>query len=695
MKAKFNSAWIAVKAFVKKNAFSCACFLLAAAIFVTGSVSYAKYVTNSSVGGGASAGSFSVDATIDGVSALSFTNTEFWGTSSATGEQVAMNALHSVNFSVRNYEPDSNGNATKVSATRMKYNLVFSAPVNFAEKLALQVFDEYNAPMMPQIVVADLISAGENDTTFDTSNSTDYNGTNFADMKFTVTKNSDGYVATSGKNVIRLQKYQKEVEQSLMFRMWDTSALTSTSNPKFDHEGGQLQTPLTATYKTNVDYYRIVITLENFVLPAGTAKQAKHSVHLAPVGTVDDNYIGSTFVDGNGSHTPITSIYGGTETDGTTYKTWYLQSVWENVTDTFDSGKTETSSNNVSNVINYEVDKTYTSSTSTNTQENQTTGEQDAETTTTEDVSEITWKAYTVTGAPSETNYTTNAVGENNFVGITVREKNEWGTPFYLYKLPASRTGTAIVTKTEVTTKVLSQTVTDVKTDVEEEKTVISVSTVNGQDNVTMSVVRTTKVSNMGTQTVETTTTTTTFTRTFTETGYIYRAYYKDSSKGFSEYNILNEKLVPAKKEGSEYVQDTSSTDSYIAEDITQVEGYLQKKEDSEPVETDIVTTPTTTTTKSFVETTSTSENYTREIKRTYTYTEVQLTDVTWSKRDENGDIVKEKNEISVLQSYTKGDPLNFYTEESGVFVQKLYLSESYSKEYPFFVNVVFEQVLE
>lgn len=73
MKAKLISAWKTITAFVKRNAFSCACFLLALLVFVTGSVSYAKYVTGSSGGGGASAGTFSVSATIDSVSALSFT----------------------------------------------------------------------------------------------------------------------------------------------------------------------------------------------------------------------------------------------------------------------------------------------------------------------------------------------------------------------------------------------------------------------------------------------------------------------------------------------------------------------------------------------------------------------------------------------------------------------------------------------
>lgn len=690
MKAKFNSAWIAVKAFVKKNAFSCACFLLAAAIFVTGSVSYAKYVTNSSVGGGASAGSFSVDATIDGVSALSFTNTEFWGTS-ASGEPVPMNALRSVNFSVRNYTATESGEEI-VASTRLKYNLAFSAPTNFAEKLALQVFDQGGAAMMPQIVIADLISAADNKTTYDTAKSTKYNATDYANVIFSVSKTDTGYVATAKGITVRLEQYKKEVEQSLMFRLWDTSSVTNATTPSLSSEGGKLQAPLTVTYTENVDYYRIIITLDAFVLPAGTATEVKHSVRLAPVDSLVDNYVGSTFVENNGSHTPITSIYGGTD------ETWYLQSVWENVTDTFDSGKTETSSNNVSNVIGYEVGKTYTSSTSTNTQVNESTDNYGNYTVTTTQTTDSGWTAWTVTDEPTRDNFENDmkegTTKSDYFKSIVVKVlssgQTDYHTGFALYELPASHTKTETITTTEVVKKVGARNVTDRAITEEDQKTVETVVQSDGTETITMKIVRTTTTTELGSEYVEsTTTTTTTVTRNYTQTGTMYRAYYVISDSDTFTFFNNDAGFVTGVADSS--VGGGGYRKATTADNVGEIKEYETKGEpnstnDEEYTESTSTSAPQVTkvgATQTFSSSKEKTENITRQIVRTYVYTPIQLSNVVWQKEGADGTLEN--------VTYTAESPFNFYTDG----IQKYYLAQCYSKEYPFFVDVVFEQVLE
>ncbi len=719
MKAKLISAWKIFTTFVKKNAFSCACFLLAALVFVTGTVSYAKYVTSSGGGGGASVAGFTVDATIDGVSALSFTNTDFWG-HSATGDQVAMNALHSVNFSVRNYETDDQNKVTSVASTRMKYNLVFSAPVNFTEKLALQVFDEHGAAMLPQIVVSDLISAGDNGTSFNTANSVDYNATACNDLTFKVTKTDGTYVATSGKTTIRLEKYARTVEQSLMFRMWDTSKITTETNPKMDYEGGQLQTPLTATYSQEVDYYRIMIVTDAFVLPAGTATQVKHAIHLAPVGAIDDAYIGSSFVtlqkDTSGKITgfePISEIYGGTNNIFT------LMSVRENVTDNYYANdtytgsviKTENDSYNLTELPTQYTNGQTFSTTSSSSQSNVTETYPSGSSHTYEETSynyatnAVSWSDYAVSSnftVPTVANHKdSNTTG---FVGVARRDtqfdKNNYGTLFYVYKVPVTRTGTITnVTKT-VIKKYVNERTFDSKDIVTENTKVIGVDTNGNVQTITMQVERNVETTQSGVETViETQTTTSTITQTITQTGYIYRAYYVKSGENQLSYFTGDEEelyLLAVDSSGNIINSGESGYAQYHFEDLTQfpTEFFEERLDTAETGKTTDYSR-TEKENQSFKEVTTTTEYFTREIVRNYTYAEVTLTDVTWCQRDESGQLVTDDNGNSIAAQYNGDNHLNFFTKENGVDVQKLYLAQCYSKEYPFFVNVVFEQVLE
>lgn len=705
MKAKFILACKKVKAFAKRNAFSCACFLLAALVFVTGSISYAKYTTGMSSGNNsATAASFSASATIDGVSALSFTNTAFWGNSSG-GDRVPMNPLRSVNFSVNNFEQQ--GEQTIVASVRMKYVLSFSAPANFAQKLALQVFDESNAAMTPQIVVGDLISAADAGKSFDTSESEDYSSSYYQDVVFSTSKTTTSYQAstTDGSMVVRLEKFQKQTEQSLMFRLWDTSSLTSPFMPTIPSEGGQLQTPLSVTYAQEVEYYRITFSLAQFVLPAGVQTTVKHSVQLAPVDSLEDPHIGGTFVDvtteesGNVTgFTPIKAIYGGTDDIFT------LMRVNEAVTDVYyasedHSGtpiKTETSSNVLSGTPGqYYEGQGLTSSSNTTRENNVTAGEQPAQTTTTITVGDIKW-----TATPTVTQPTTPSSSSSNytFKGIYVRTSNNFGTPFYLYELPATATGEATITETRVTTQVLSQSITDTNTEITEHSTVQKVT--GAQENITLNVTKTTSITNIGSQTVKTITEERTYTRTYTATaGTVTLAYYVPSGK--TEFESFGDEFVPAVYDSATGKYVASTTDTTVV-DLTSTQfvpttsGYTDPEEEDKGTFTE--KSNETQTGQSFAQTTTTTEYIVRTLKRDYEFTEVVLIDVVWCQHDASGNPVYDEEGNLVTQSFNKSDTadntLHFYAEEEGTLVQQLYLAQCYSKEYPFFVNVVFEQIL-
>ena len=82
--------------FIKKNISSFICFLMAIIVALMATLSYARYVTDGKFNGASSIGSFSCSAAINGVSAVSFTNTAFWGgTAEDDRNDIAMNACFS------------------------------------------------------------------------------------------------------------------------------------------------------------------------------------------------------------------------------------------------------------------------------------------------------------------------------------------------------------------------------------------------------------------------------------------------------------------------------------------------------------------------------------------------------------------------------------------------------------------------
>lgn len=248
---------------------------MAAVVFVAGGRSYSRYVSTEHSSGKTNIGNFTCVASIDGVSALSFTNTAFWG-GSVEDDRIAMNALRALEFTVSNHE--THEGVQIVNNVKTGYTLVFSAPQNFSEKLAIQLFNENTKAIMPQIVIGDILST-KNGETYDTQFSEDYHADAYDDMKFVVKKSgSDGMetiTATCEDSgiTLTLEPYTREVTQILLFRLWDCSALTTKDSPTISIENGTLCPPLEITYTSSVLYYRIKISCPLFTMGRGLKKR--------------------------------------------------------------------------------------------------------------------------------------------------------------------------------------------------------------------------------------------------------------------------------------------------------------------------------------------------------------------------------------------------------------------------------------
>lgn len=338
-------------AFIQNNFISCVCLFLAATIF-TGSLTLAKYISTETSNVGSSAGSFHCSGSVDDVSSLSFANLDFWG---GTEKDTPMNAIHSLNFLVNNYEERTVGESvTKhVSVAKMGYTLMFSAPAIFLEKLAMQLFESPDTVMTPQIVLADLLATahgGTYNTHYDTANGTKYNGTAYTDFEFAVNsseltlveevKDAEGnliqegvkanaYTATAalpdgaGNMVLKVEPFMQNMVQTLKFRLWDVSKLTSETTPTIDHEGGDLVAPLYADVQADVLCYKISISMPQFTLAAGVEEQDRYSLRFVTTSAINDHELGGFLTNDKG--TTLEDIYSG--------KTAYFKTITETVTD--------------------------------------------------------------------------------------------------------------------------------------------------------------------------------------------------------------------------------------------------------------------------------------------------------------------------------------------------------------------------
>lgn len=724
---------------------------MATIICISGTLSYSKYITNDNTSGGASAGSFTASASINGISALSFTNTAFWG-GSAESDKIAMNALRQLKFSVNNYQTDSAGNK-KVAEVRMRYNLVFSAPVVFASKLAFQVFNEHDVALLPQIVLADLLATTSGGT-YDTSTSVDYNSQSVGDLTFTINKTTDeGETITAESSTtgvkITITTFEKDINQTLLFRLWDVSSLTNSSTTTVSNESGKILPPVTVNYTQKVKFYKISVTMPSFVLPAAVATTINHSIQLAPTSAIDDNQLGGslvnvTQVDGNDVYTSVNpdsakidkSLYG---PSGTTENVnqFAIETLFETVNDSYyenstfsgESTKTESTTTKVTgNIQNYTVGSTTSSQYSYQTSKDmelteeakkQTSGTSTTTTTYVWDNYELTAKAKeydTYLLAPDDSNATpktysnyrntTNTYTDNGTIAgkyVDVGTANTDGTAFYIHKLAATQTGTEIIStitsrqlisKTQVTNTVVKETV--------------NCTSIDGNQ-ITLSVTKTTDVKvseNEVYRTISEETRT-----TVTRTGYVYRMYFLDSN--FQKVMCISrgglfDSFYKADVQTGDVNKITTSTINtavtyqnqimfYETTDGTQTTcKYFGDDGNNQYSSVETSTSQTMSNTTEILEqtegeTTTQNEYINRVITRTYNHSPINVSEISQTTSTIEGSTTTETKNV-----YTKDNPLNMYQKDSENKLKQIYyLSSSYSKNYPFYVDVIFEQVLE
>lgn len=650
--------------FLKKNIFSIICLLLSFFILVMGTVSYSKYVNSDSSSSNSSVGSFAVSASVDSISGLSFTNTDFWSSSSVdNNDKIAMNVLRNLNFSVNNFKTDESGN-TQVSDVRLKYNLSFSAPKVFAEKLAFQVFDDNKSPIIPQIVIADLLNAS--DGTYDTSSSTNYEETNTNDLKFSVKKEANSYIATSSTVTIKIEKYNDEVDQTLLFRMWDTSTLTNEENRELEVEGGKILPPLEINFNQSVEFYRITIVTNNFILPAGKAQTDNYAIKLVTTSPILDEHLGSTIVKASKNskgdtigYSKVNEIYGGSNNN------YYLQSIYENYEEKkYDnpdfvgsSYELEKGENIITGSVNLYKDGTTSKNVSSQIVETITKEETVTSNKITSD--NISWNTITVVNDQiTLENYKEKAIAK-------AIKKNE-NTVYYICKLDVQRNGIQNITFIDTNYKITPNPNSSVK----KQKEITENSTVERLDGeveiILLNTIKITKNTYSGYFTCDETTTTRNIKRNYFQKGFIYRAYYEENG----ELKYLD---------GDEPLLEVISEEDKL---LTNKQFYLERINVTSESHTDsdvTSTTPTTTSAKSNI----TIESYDyiqKKIERTYRYDEIVIDQVEWSKYDANG----------TLDSFFIDDSniLKFYENN----IQKYWLAQCYSKNYPFYVDVIFEQ---
>lgn len=590
-------------AFIQNNFISCVCLFLAATIF-TGSITLAKYISTETSNVGSSAGSFHCSGSVDDVSSLSFANLDFWG---GTEKDTPMNAIHSLNFLVNNYEERTVGESvTKhVSVAKMGYTLMFSAPAIFLEKLAMQLVESPDTVMTPQIVFADLLATA-NGGTFRTANSTDYNGTAYTDFEFAVNVsevNVNGepekaYTATAalpdgaGNMVLKVEPFMQNMVQTLKFRLWDVSKLTSETTPTIDHEGGDLVAPLYADVQADVLCYKISISMPQFTLAAGVEEQDRYSLRFVTTSAINDHELGGFLTNDKG--TTLEDIYSG--------KTAYFKTITETVTD-------KDSSDNVTERNTYYVignPRAYTAGTTS------------SDKTTTEHV-----KEYTETVTTTVNNIT----GDYTYIYFN-NSKNIVPEASATYRI---RVSSGASYKQEDVFSYSDSSQNFIITTTETETVETKINTSGNTETITQDItLETVKTINKNSTTTATTTT------TITPSG---------------------EGIKIQKKNNKNKWEDTSDFSLPIDE----------LKNSSAPTE---ITLP--------------DETYSREIVRVTSYAQA----ITFKKVYRR--VEDALGNITLTEYADKDHAFQFFDANQ---IQKYFLSQCYSKSYPFKVNVYFEQL--
>lgn len=655
--------FIKIIAFVKKNIFACACFLLATMVFLTGSVSYSRYISTSFVDTLPSAGSFTCSASIDGVSSLSFTNTSFWGGSIAE-DKVAMNALRTIDFTVNNYRVVNDKKV--VNEVKTNYSLVFTAPYSFVQRLAFQPFHGEDQPFLPQIVVSDIFHSYDVGSTFHTGYSEDYHAVHFCeDMEFIVEKDGYNYTATTYDTLgnlraqIKLEYIQKETHQNLLFRMWDCSRLTDEENKVAEEEGGTLLPPLEVFFRRTIPFYQITVSMPTELqMPAGVETSRKHSIRLTPTHTIHDDHLGGMFVnvDQYGVYHPIEEIYGQNILNNWTIETnqenhygkyYYDENFETPILDNYGEHWTVSHDYNLMN-----SPKIYN-------QGEIIKGEPVSFTEVKEHV-DGNWQMPTeVVETLMPTTDGTYGLNKTNY-----SDQNSW----YITDQTTTPPYRMIIanTKKTVTTTYTPIERGTITRDVTESEDTYVLGEPEGFEDPTrnkayLRVTYSDKVhSYVSGEVTKTVTTTYTSDLTFQVREGWWGSNYQDVSyEDFSDYGFSDDiaRELLFKRTGESYINSQVSTTENVSIDLGETEEVRYML---------------------------------REVTRTSNHTKVTIENIRWPEIDEDGLAKTDENGNIIYNEYHIDSPLKLFDENG---VQKLYLAPCYSKNYPFYVDVIFEQI--
>lgn len=655
MKSIFIKAFL----YVKSNLFACACFFWAIMIFLIGSFSYARFISSEPIRSLPQAGSFVCSANIDGVSSLSFTNTAFWG-GTLTDDKVAMSALRSIDFTVNNFKMV--GDKKVVNEVKTSYSLSFSAPVNFTERLALQPFkfDELGVenPLLPQIVISDIMHAGGSNTAYHTKDSDDYQGVDMHDMEFTVTKSGDtktpDYIATSydtkGNVVaeIRLEHFTREAPQTLLFRMWNVSHLTSEEQPSMNTESGKLLPPLEITATQTIDYYKIIISIPGvLVMPAAVETTYNHSVQLTPTHTISDEHLAGYFVnyDENGVKSAVKEIYADDD------KQWTVERVEEGHVGKFYTNEEltnkllDSNGNQVEHVHDFNVMDSYTIY-----NEGETITGKPVTFTEVLEHQHGNWKY----ADPTTVNST---IDTQTGVGMTKDWNGNWsksnsGNPDYRASVNVVKT---------TTTSYSAMTVGTLTREVTETEDIYVLGTKEGYTKPTLEkvylrvkysdTISSASVTGPVTKTVATTYTynITMQKREWSYGSYTYNDYTPNDNERQAILKLLyGELLTGDSVETTEDVSINLGTSSEVRYQL-------------------------------------------REITRNILKSKMTINDIKWVTFDKDGNTAVDADGKIIYQHFDSQEtPLKLYGDDG---IQDYYLSPCYSKNYPFYVDVIFEQI--
>jgi hypothetical protein len=77
-------------------------------------------------------------------------------------------------------------------------------------------------------------------------------------------------------------------------------------------------------------------------------------------------------------------------------------------------------------------------------------------------------------------------------------------------------------------------------------------------------------------------------------------------------------------------------------------------------------------------------------VTRTIGHVDVTIESVKWPELDEEGAAKVDENGNTIYRTFTKDNPLKLYDED---LIQQYFVSLCYAKNYPFYVDVIFEQI--